>query len=566
MNYLEQIKSWKQNSFDKETQEEIVRLEKENPTELEDAFYKNLEFGTGGIRGIMGVGPNRINKYTLGKSTQGLCLYLKEQYKNQSIKVVVAYDCRNNSKELATVVASIFSANNIECFLFSDLRPTPELSFAIRHLKAQCGVMITASHNPPEYNGYKVYWEDGGQIVTPHDKNIIDAINNIDYSDINFEKNDDLISSIDKGIDDAFCKKSIEIANFNTANKKDFKIVFTSLHGTSITLMPTVLNDIGYTNTSIIEEQATPDGNFPTVDSPNPEEPEAFKLALNKAKEIDAEIVIGTDPDADRVGIGVKNIQGEIELIDGNQLMTVLTYFLLERQKEKLNENNFIASTIVSTPLLEKMAKDYNIGYINTLTGFKWIGKSIFDNPTKTFIAGGEESFGYMVGDWVRDKDAITTALLACEVANWAKNNNSSFYELLIDCYVKYGFYKERLLSITKKGKEGSEYIKNKMSEFRQNPPTQIAGINVVKIEDYDCLETFTVSDNTREKLNFPKSNVLIFFLEDESRIAVRPSGTEPKIKFYYSVKETLTSINTYEKTAMHLNEQLDTLVTQFSI
>jgi len=445
---LEAAKAWLTPTFDQQTQEQIQMLIEQDPAELEDCFYKSLEFGTGGMRGVMGVGTNRINRYTLGKNTQGLSNYIKKVYPGEQAKVVIAFDCRNNSDTLARTVAEVLSANGIHVYLFSALRTTPELSFAVKHLQCHAGIVLTASHNPPEYNGYKVYWTDGGQIVPPQDKAIISEINALDYSDIQFSPNEALIELIDTEVDEAFFEASVAAGSQNAAGKDDFKIVFTSIHGTSITAIPEVLKRAGFSQVTVIEEQATPDGNFPTVKSPNPEEPEALAMALAKADEIGADLVVGTDPDSDRLGIAVRNLQGEMELLNGNQTMVLMTRYLLDAQKQKgFAGDEFVATTIVSTPMLEVMAKDYGVEFKTALTGFKWIGKMIKDFPNSNFLGGGEESFGYMVGDFVRDKDAVTSTLLACEIASAAKAKGSSFYQELIQCYVDYGFYKEKLIS-----------------------------------------------------------------------------------------------------------------------
>jgi phosphomannomutase len=439
------ISNWQQDFFDQETKDEITKLQ-ENPEELEDRFYKDLEFGTGGMRGVMGVGTNRINKYTLGRNTQGLSDYLKQLYTEEKLKVAIAYDCRHNSKSFAKIVADVFSANDIEVFLFEDLRATPELSFAVKHLNCQCGIVLTASHNPPEYNGYKVYWKDGGQLVPPHDKAIITVINNLDYNDINFEANDALIHKIGSNVDDVFIEAAVEngvLKQNSLENRDELSIVFTSLHGTSITAVPETLKRAGYKNVHIVKEQALPDGDFPTVKSPNPEEPEALKMALELAKKVNADIVIGTDPDCDRLGIAVRNISGELMLLNGNQTMLLMTKFLLDQWKKdgKINGNQFVGSTIVSTPMLQKLTAAYNVDCKIGLTGFKWIAKMIEEYPNMDFIGGGEESFGFMVGDFVRDKDAVTSTLLACEIATLAKAKGSSFFDQLIDLYATHGFF-----------------------------------------------------------------------------------------------------------------------------
>jgi len=450
------INTWLSSVFDEETKTRIQEFQSNNPDELKDSFYKNLEFGTGGMRGIMGVGTNRINKYTLGKNTQGLSDYLHKTYPNQAIKTVIAFDCRHNSKEFAQIVADVFSANSIEVFLFEDLRATPELSFALKHLGCQCGIVLTASHNPPEYNGYKVYWEDGGQLVPPFDGEIIDVINTLEYSDINFAANTNLIHTIGKDVDDVFIDASVKSGSLevNTAkNRENLSVVFTALHGTSITAVPETLKRAGYTNVNLVEAQSKPDGDFPTVKSPNPEEPEALKMALDLANEVQADIVIGTDPDCDRLGIAVRDFDNKMVLLNGNQTMIMMTKFLLDlwKQKGAINGNQFVGSTIVSTPMLSKLTEAYGVECKIGLTGFKWIAKMIKDFPTLDFIGGGEESFGFMVGDFVRDKDAVTATLLACEIAAYTKANDSSFFKELVDTYVEHDFYNERLVSLTKK-------------------------------------------------------------------------------------------------------------------
>ncbi len=556
------IEEWSHPPFDEETSAQLNVL-KQNPEQLEDAFYKDLEFGTGGMRGIMGIGTNRINAYTLGKSTQGLCDYLKSAFSKASLKVVIAYDCRNNSKSLAIKVAEVFSANNIKVFIFSDLRTTPELSFAVKHLEAHCGIVLTASHNPPEYNGYKVYWKDGGQIVPPQDKEIIEQINHTRFSDIQFNANEELIEWIDQNVDQAFFDKSVQLGQFEQGGRENFKIVFTPLHGTSITAVPQVLAQAGYTDVHLVEAQSSPNGNFPTVESPNPEEPEALKMALDQAYAIGADMVVGTDPDSDRLGIAVRDQNKEFRLLNGNQTMVVMTYFLLEQWKKskRLDGRQFVASTIVSTPMVQKMAQAYGIQYMETLTGFKWIGKLIKDFPSLEFIGGGEESFGYLVGDAIRDKDAVTATLLACEVGTYAKNNNQSFYEILVECYRKFGAYKEKLISFTQKGKEGADKIKAIMEGYRNNPPKEIGGIKVSQSEDYLKSERIFLLENRSEKIDLPIADVLIFSLEDHSKIAIRPSGTEPKIKFYFSVNDTLHENEDWDTVELQLDQKIATLI-----
>tara|TARA_R110002126_G_scaffold62469_5_gene160814 strand:+ start:558 stop:2267 length:1710 start_codon:yes stop_codon:yes gene_type:complete len=566
-NILETAKSWLTDFFDPAVKKEIEHLIANDKEELNDRFYKNMEFGTGGMRGVMGVGTNRINKYTLGKSTQGLSNYLNEVYKNEEIKVVIAFDCRHNSDTLARTVAEVFSANNIKVYLFSDLRTTPELSFAVRHLNCHAGIVLTASHNPPEYNGYKVYWTDGGQIVPPQDGKIIAEINSLNIEDIKFKANENLIQVIDKEVDEAFIAQSVDAGNFNADGKDDFKIVFTSLHGTSITAIPEVLKRGGYENVTIIEEQAKPDGNFPTVKSPNPEEPEALSMAVKKAEEIGADMVVGTDPDSDRLGIAVRNLDGEMEIVNGNQAMVLMTKFLLEKRKEKgFKGNEFIATTIVSTPMMEAMAKAYGVEFKTALTGFKWIGKMIKDFPESDFIGGGEESFGYMVGDFVRDKDAVTSTLLACEIASQAKANGSSFYKDLIQCYVDYGFYKEHLVSITKKGISGAEEIKQMLKDFKENPVESVAGSRVKWIEDYNTSIAKNVLTGEEKTIDIPKSNVLIYETEDGTRIAARPSGTEPKVKFYISTNTKLEKTEDYKKVAAELDNKVKSILAELNL
>ena len=566
-NILETAKSWLTDFFDPAVKKEIEHLIANDKEELNDRFYKNMEFGTGGMRGVMGVGTNRINKYTLGKSTQGLSNYLNEVYKDEEIKVVIAFDCRHNSDTLARTVAEVFSANNIKVYLFSDLRTTPELSFAVRHLNCHAGIVLTASHNPPEYNGYKVYWTDGGQIVPPQDGKIIAEINSLNIEDIKFKANENLIQVIDKEVDEAFIAQSVDAGNFNADGKDDFKIVFTSLHGTSITAIPEVLKRGGYENVTIIEEQAKPDGNFPTVKSPNPEEPEALSMAVKKAEEIGADMVVGTDPDSDRLGIAVRNLDGEMEIVNGNQAMVLMTKFLLEKRKEKgFKGNEFIATTIVSTPMMEAMAKAYGVEFKTALTGFKWIGKMIKDFPESDFIGGGEESFGYMVGDFVRDKDAVTSTLLACEIASQAKANGSSFYKDLIQCYVDYGFYKEHLVSITKKGISGAEEIKQMLKDFKENPVESVAGSKVKWIEDYNTSIAKNVLTGEEKTIDIPKSNVLIYETEDGTRIAARPSGTEPKVKFYISTNTKLEKTEDYKKVAAELDNKVKSILAELNL
>ena len=564
---LATAQSWLTDFFDANTKKEVKDLIENNTEELKERFYKDLEFGTGGMRGVMGVGTNRINKYTLGKNTQGLSNYLKKSYPGEDIKVVIAYDCRHNSDTLARTVSEVFSANGIKVYLFSELRTTPELSFSVRHLGCHAGIVLTASHNPPEYNGYKVYWTDGGQIVPPQDGEIIAEINALSFEDINFEADNNLIQLIDKDVDEVFFDASVNRGNFNARNKDDFSIVFTSLHGTSITAIPEVLKRAGYKNVTIIEEQAKPDGAFPTVESPNPEEPEALALAIAKAEEISADMVVGTDPDSDRLGIAVRNLDGEMELLNGNQTMVLMTKFLLDQhQKQGFQGNEFIASTIVSTPMMQELGKAYGVEYKNALTGFKWIGKMIKDFPESKFIGGGEESFGFMVGDFVRDKDAVTSTLLACEIATDAKANGSSFYQELINCYVQFGFYKEKLISLTKKGISGAEEIKQMLKDFKDNPVDSVQGSKVLWIEDYNTSIAKNVQTGEEKSINLPKSNVLIYETEDGTRIAARPSGTEPKVKFYISTNAQLEKAEDYKSVNLQLEAKLEGIQSELNL
>ncbi|GGD58909.1 phospho-sugar mutase [Muriicola marianensis] len=553
---LATAKTWLTDFFDPAVKKEIQHLIENDPEELKDRFYKNMEFGTGGMRGVMGVGTNRINKYTLGKSTQGLSNYLRKVYPDTSLKVVIAYDCRHNSDTLARTVAEVFSANKIKVYLFSELRTTPELSFAVRHLGCQAGVVLTASHNPPEYNGYKVYWTDGGQIVPPQDKEIIGEINRLKIEDVKFKADESFIELIDKEVDEAFINDSVQNGNFNAPGKDDFSIVFTSLHGTSITAIPEVLKRAGYSKVTIIEEQAKPDGAFPTVVSPNPEEPEALTLAMKKAEEIGADMVVGTDPDSDRLGIAVRNPEGDMELLNGNQTMVLMTKFLLDQHKKKgFKGNEFIASTIVSTPMMQDLADAYGVECKTSLTGFKWIAKMIVDYPVQHFIGGGEESFGFMVGDFVRDKDAVTSTLLACEIGSMAKAKGSSFYEELIKCYVEFGFYKEKLVSLTKKGMSGAQEIAQMMQDYKENPVKSLDGSEVITVDDYNTSTSTDLRTGKVTPIALPKSNVLIYTTEDGTRMAARPSGTEPKIKFYFSVNTELKNAADFKK----VNETMDT-------
>ena len=560
--FKSKAKKWCSKPFDIETQKAVSELF-HSPKKLEEAFYKDIEFGTGGIRGLIGVGTNRINKYTLGRCAQGLSNYLNKNIKKRAIKTVIAFDSRLNSKKWANQIADIFSANEIYCYIFSDLRTTPELSFAVRYLNASCGIVITASHNPAEYNGFKVYSKDGGQIVSPEDNNIIQSVNKVDFSEINFKRNSNLIEIIDKKIDEQFYKSTIDVAKFDNSLNKDLKVIFTPLHGASITAIPNVLKMSGFNNVFLVKEQAEPNGNFPTIKSPNPEEPEAFKIAIKQAKKNDGGIIIATDADGDRLGVSIKDENQNFYLLNGNQIMVVIIHFLLEHWKKrgKLNGNQFIATTIVSTPMIKKIASEYNVAYKETLTGFKWISKLIEDFPDLEFIAGGEESHGYLIGEKVRDKDAISAALLICEIENQMRKIGKSTYELLLECYKKFGAHKERLISFVKKGKEGINQIDRKMNSFRKSPPKFIDGIPIIQIKDYEKGFSFNLSNKIKTKINLPKSNVLTFILEDNSKISIRPSGTEPKIKFYFSVNQPFINDRKWNATEKEMDEKIDKLI-----
>ena len=565
---LEKAKVWLKAPFDTSTQKEIQELITANSDDLNDRFYKDMEFGTGGMRGIMGAGTNRINKYTLGRATQGLANYIKKSFPNKALKIAIAYDCRHNSAAFAKIVADIFSANDIKVFLFEDLRPTPELSFAVRHLACDAGIVLTASHNPPEYNGYKVYWNDGGQIVPPEDKEIIKEVNSLKFDDINFNANEHLIEYIGKEVDNAFIDASVKNGTFNTSNKNELKIVFTSLHGTSIVSIPDALKKAGFKDVHIVKEQKKPDGDFPTVKSPNPEEPEALKMATDLADRINADIVIGTDPDCDRLGIAVRDLEGNIKLLNGNQTMSVMTNYLIKQwyQDGKLNGKQFVGSTIVSTNLVKDIAKSYNVETKIGLTGFKWIAKMVREFEDQEFIGGGEESFGYMVGDFVRDKDAVTATLLACEIAIDAKNNSSSFYKELLNIYEKHSFYKEHLISLVKKGADGAAAIKQMMVDLRKTPLQEIDGSKVKYLFDYqDSVKKCLLSGKT-EKIDIPTSNVLIYETEDGTRVAARPSGTEPKIKFYFSVNLPLDSISNAITVEKLLDQKIERIIKELQL
>ena len=562
---LKNYELWTSSVFDKKTISNVVDLKEKNPVDFEDSFYKELEFGTGGMRGIMGEGPNRVNKYTFGKTTQGICNFLKKESNEKNISVVIGYDCRNNGKELQQTVSNIFSSNGIKIYTFDSIQPTPLISFAVRELNCNCGIVLTASHNPPEYNGYKVYWKDGGQIVPPIDKKLISEINKIKYSEIQFEKEESLIEILDKGVEKNYLKKSLSYNNsiISNSNPKKLNIVFTSLHGTSYKLLPKLLKKSGFSNIKYVKEQMIPDGNFSNVNSSNPEDESSLKEAIEIAKNNNSDLVLGTDPDADRFGIAVKNYNGKFVHINGNQTMVVLTDYLLSKlSKEKAK--SFIASTVVSTPMMSKIAKKNSIKIMLSLTGFKWIGKMINDYPELEYICGGEESFGFLAGNHVRDKDAITSALILSELCNELKNKNSSFYDRLIECYINYGFFKEKLITEIAKGKKGAKEIDDKINSFRKNPPKLLDNSSVVKIYDYKKSLLTKTKNNNLSQIKLPKSNLLIFESSDGTRVAVRPSGTEPKIKYYFSVNTKLNSKGDFTFKNDFLNKKINSLIKQF--
>ena len=550
----------------------IRNLQIENSNELNDAFYKDLEFGTGGLRGIMGVGSNRMNKYTVGKATQGLANYLLAQFEGKEVKVAIAYDSRNNNTVFADVVSAVLSANNIKVYLFEELRPTPELSFTVRHLDCQCGIVITASHNPKEYNGYKVYWGDGGQVVPPYDKEIIAEVNKIeDFSKINFDKNEALIESIGDKVDKAYLRSIANLSLSPNAVKefKDLKIVFSPIHGSGITLIPTALSEYGFENVHVVEEQATPDGNFSTVPYPNPEEPEAMALGLKKSEALDADIFFATDPDADRIGVGLKDNHEKWGLLTGNQTATLLTYYLLEKWDENglIKGNEYIVYTIVTSDILGEIANRFGVEKFITLTGFKYIAEVIRKyEGEKTFIGGGEESCGYMVGDFVRDKDAVSSSVMFAEMAAYYKSKGLSVYDKLIQIYSEVGLYHEELVSLTEKGKEGADKIEKMLSDFRTNPPLHLSGEKVVVINDFLTSKSSDILEGSEFTLDYPKSNVLQFITEKGTKVSVRPSGTEPKIKFYFSVKEELNKSKDFDLKMLELKEKVKNLINEMQL
>ena len=538
MTTIEKARLWLSESFDEETRTKVQQLIDENGAELEDSFYKELEFGTGGMRGVMGVGTNRLNKYTLGQATQGLANYLHQQFKGETIKVAIAYDVRNNSKEFGKIVADVLTANGIRVLLFKEHRPTPELSFTVRDKKCNAGIVLTASHNPPEYNGYKVYWNDGAQIVPPNDEAIIKEVYSVRFEDIKFNGNDDLIEWIGEEQDDVYIDACMQNSLYQNVGRDNLNIVFTSIHGTTYTTIPKALKKAGFAKVDLVREQMIPSGNFPTVESPNPEEPAALTMATDLAEITNADIVIGCDPDGDRLGIAVRNLEGKIQLLNGNQTNTILTYYILDQWKKagKITGSEFIGSTIVTSDIFFDIAKKYGIECKSGLTGFKWIGKMIREAEGKQkFVCGGEESFGFMTGDFVRDKDSCGSILLACEIAAWCKAQGSSVFQYMIEIYKDLGLYQEGLVNVVRKGREGAEEIKKMMSDFRNNPVKELAGSKVVLVKDFQEQTAWDlVKDEKAEMTDIPKSNVLIYYTEDGTKVAIRPSGTEPKIKFYF--------------------------------
>ncbi|WP_407518320.1 phospho-sugar mutase [Elizabethkingia anophelis] len=561
MTSLDKAKLWLGEGFDDETKKEVQALIDNNPAELDDAFYKNLEFGTGGMRGIMGVGTNRLNKYTLGQATQGLANYLHQQFPGEQIKVAIAYDVRHNSPEFGKLVTDVLTANGIKVLLFKEHRPTPELSFTVRDKKCNAGIVLTASHNPPEYNGYKVYWNDGAQVVPPHDNGIISEVEKTQFNEIKFNGNDDLIEWVGADQDDVYIDACIENSLYQNVGRDLLNIVFTSIHGTTYTTIPKALAKAGFTRVDLVTEQMIPSGNFPTVESPNPEEPAALSMAMDLAKVTNADIVIGTDPDGDRLGIAVRNLEGEMQLLNGNQTNTFLTYYILDQWKKqgRITGKEFIGSTIVTSDIFYDIAKKFGVDCKVGLTGFKWIGKMIREaEGQEKFVCGGEESFGFMTGDFVRDKDSCGSILLACEIAAWCKANGKTVYEYLIDIYKDLGMYYEGLVNITKKGKDGAEQIKQMMTDFRQSPPKTLAGSAVAEVKDFQEQTNLVISTNEKSVMNdIPKSNVLIYYTEDGTKVCIRPSGTEPKIKFYVSVKAQISSEQDFKDKLVSLEAKI---------
>lgn len=568
----EKVSIWLGGEFDQATREEIKRLQDTNPQELADAFYKSLEFGTGGLRGLMGVGTNRMNKYTVGMATQGYANYLKQSFPNEQIKVAIAHDSRNNSRFFAETVANVFGANGIKVFLFESLRPTPELSFSIRYLGCQGGVVCTASHNPKEYNGYKAYWNDGGQLVPPHDKNVIREVEKIgSVSEVKWTGGEANITLVGKEIDEAYIAmvKSLSVYPDVIAKQHDLKIVYTPIHGTGIKLVPTVLKEFGFTNVHIVEGQMEPDGNFPTVVYPNPEESEAMSMGLKMAQSLDADILLGTDPDADRVGIGIKDNKGNWVLMNGNQTAVLAFNYMIEARKAKgiAQANDMVIKTIVTTEMINRIADKNQIACYDVLTGFKWIAELIKEKEGKeNYVIGGEESFGLMIGDRLRDKDAVSAVALLCEMAAYEKSKGRSLFQKLLDLYVEYGFFKEHLISITKKGMDGQQQIANMMERFRNNPPALLGGSPVVQLLDYELRKGKNLLTGESWDITLPKSNVLQFILEDGSKISARPSGTEPKIKFYFSVNGSLASAEGYEAVNTALGDKISKIIDDLAL
>ncbi|MCW3464078.1 phospho-sugar mutase [Chitinophaga nivalis] len=566
INIQNKVAQWLNGNYDAETVATLKQMQAGNPDELNDAFYRNLEFGTGGLRGIMGVGTNRMNKYTVGMATQGFSNYLKKAFPGE-VKVAIAHDSRNNARYFAETVANVFAANGIKVFLFESLRPTPELSFTIRHLQCHGGVVLTASHNPKEYSGYKAYWNDGAQLVPPHDANVIREVENITSPDeVKWSGGEANITLIGKEIDLAYQQELLSLSINPDINKQqhDLKIVYTPIHGTGITQVPEVLLAYGFTNVNIVTEQATPDGNFPTVVYPNPEEAEAMSLGLKKARELDADILLGTDPDADRVGIAVKDLKGEWILLNGNQTGALLFNYIIEGRKRKglAKPQDFVAKTVVTSDLIDVFAAKNNVNCYNVLTGFKWIADLIRrKEPQENFICGGEESYGYMIGNNVRDKDAVSSVAMICEMAAYARSQGKSLFEQLIDIYIQYGYYKEHLISITKKGMKGADEIAEMMRGYRENPPATINGSPVVTLFDYQLQQVKDIRTGEIKPLELPKSNVLQFLLEDGSKISARPSGTEPKIKFYFSVNAPLSDVAAFDDVTAILDRKIEGII-----
>ncbi len=559
----QKVEQWLTGTYDQATKEAILDLQSKNKEELADSFYKNLEFGTGGLRGIMGVGTNRINKYTIGMATQGFANYLNKVYPKEKISVAIGHDSRNNARFFAETTAQVFAANGIKVYLFEALRPTPELSFAIRNLQCKAGVVCTASHNPKEYNGYKAYWNDGGQLVPPHDKNVITEVESIQsIDDVKWEGGADNIELIGKSMDDAYIQmlQSLSVYPEIIAKQHDLKIVYTPIHGTGITLVPKALAAFGFTNVQVVEAQSIPDGNFPTVHYPNPEESETMSIGLSKAKELDADILLGTDPDADRVGIGVKNHKGEWVLMNGNQTAVLAFAYMMEARRAKgiAKSNDMVITTIVTTEMINQVAKENKVNCYNVLTGFKWIAELIKEKEGKeNYVIGGEESFGLMIGDQIRDKDAVSAVALLCEMAAYEKSKGKSLFDKMIELYIQYGFYYESLISITKKGMNGQQEIADMMQGYRQNPPSSINQSAVVTLLDYELQVGKNLQTGDTWKINLPKSNVLQFITADGSKISARPSGTEPKIKFYFSVNTNLKDKSAFDSTYQILQDKI---------